>query len=73
MVMDWLIGVGAVVSLAGIAGLIWCILLALKARSTSTNEEEMRLRLQRVVLLNMGALGISALGLMIVVSGILLS
>ncbi|GGW21222.1 hypothetical protein GCM10011452_00720 [Gemmobacter lanyuensis] len=73
MVMDWLIGVGAVVSLAGIAGLIWCILLALKARSTSTNDEEMRLRLQRVVLLNMGALGISALGLMIVVSGILLS
>nr|WP_189632692.1 hypothetical protein [Gemmobacter lanyuensis] len=71
--MDWLIGVGAVVSLAGIAGLIWCILLALKARSTSTNDEEMRLRLQRVVLLNMGALGISALGLMIVVSGILLS
>ena len=73
MMMDWLIAIGAVVSLSGIAGLIWCILLALKARSSSTNDDEMRLRLQRVVLLNMGALGVSALGLMIVVSGILLS
>lgn len=71
--MEWLIGLGALISLAGIAGLIWCILMALKARQVADNEDDMRVRLQKVVVLNMGALGVSALGLMIVVSGILLS
>lgn len=71
--MEWLVAIGAVVSLLGIAGLIWCILMALKARKSSSNEEELRLRLQRVVLLNMSALGVSALGLMIVVIGIVLN
>ena len=71
--MEWLVAIGAAVSLLGIAGLIWCILMALKARKSSSNEEELRLRLQRVVLLNMSALGVSALGLMIVVIGIVLS
>lgn len=71
--MEWLIVGGAVISLTGIAGLIWCILLALKARKSSGNDEELRLRLQRVVLLNMGALGVSAIGLMLVVTGIFLA
>lgn len=71
--MEWLIELGALISLAGIAGLIWCILMALKARQVADNEDDMRVRLQKVVVLNMGALGVSALGLMIVVSGILLS
>jgi hypothetical protein len=71
--MEWMIGLGALVSFAGIAGLIWCVLLALQARKTAADEDDMRSRLQRVVILNMAALGVSALGLMIVVSGILLS
>lgn len=71
--MEWMIGLGALISLAGIAGLVWCILMALKARQVAASEDDMRNRLQKVVVLNMGALGVSALGLMIVVSGILLS
>lgn len=71
--MQWLVPFGAAVALAGVAGLIWCILLALKARRNAGSDEELRARLQKVVLLNMGALGISALGLMLVVSGILLT
>jgi hypothetical protein len=70
--MQILIGLGAVVSLIGVAGLVWCILLALKARRTSGSEDEMRGQLQHVVVLNMAALGVSALGLMLVVTGILL-
>ncbi|HRK42956.1 MAG TPA: hypothetical protein PLH11_07945 [Gemmobacter sp.] len=70
--MDWLVALGATISLIGIAGLIWCVLLALNARKSSPSEDIMRARLQKVVLLNMGALGVSALGLMIVVTGILL-
>ena len=71
--MQLLILLGAAVSLAGIGGLTWCILLAVKARSTSANDEELRVRLQRVVVMNMGALGVSAIGLMLVVTGILLT
>lgn len=71
--MQWLIVVGSVISLAGIGGLIWCILMALKARKISGTDEEQRLRLQKVVVVNMSALGLSALGLMLVVAGILLA
>ncbi|WP_444665721.1 hypothetical protein [Cereibacter changlensis] len=70
--MDWLIWIGAAISLAGVAGLVWCIMLAMQARKAGLEEEAMRARLQRVVTLNMAALGISALGLMCVVVGILL-
>jgi hypothetical protein len=70
--MDWLIWIGAAISLAGVAGLVWCIVLATQARKAGLAEEAMRARLQRVVTLNMAALGISALGLMCVVVGILL-
>lgn len=70
--MDWLIVVGAILSLAGIGGLIWCIVLALRTRSANLPEEELKTRFQRIVILNLSALGISSLGLMVVVAGILL-
>lgn len=71
--MTLLIWAGAIVSLGGVAGLIWCIVLALKARRAGLTDDAMRARLQHIVTLNMAALGISALGLMLVVAGILLS
>lgn len=70
--MDWLIWGGAILSLAGIVGLIWCIVQALGARRSGQPDDVVRARLQRVVVMNMAALGISALGLMLVVAGILL-
>lgn len=70
--MQLLVPIGAVVSLAGVTGLIWCILLALRARREGLDDQAMRSRLQHVVMLNMGALGISGLGLMLVVAGIFL-
>jgi hypothetical protein len=70
--MDTLIWIGAAISLAGVAGLVWCILLALRARRAGLPDDEMRAALQRVVVLNMAALGVSALGLMCVVAGIVL-
>jgi hypothetical protein len=70
--MEVLIWVGAAISLAGVAGLIWCIVMAMRARNSGLPEEEMRVALQKVVVFNMGALGVSALGLMLVVLGIFL-
>lgn len=70
--MENLIWIGALVSLVGIAGLVWCVLIALRAKREGLDETAMKERLQRVVAINMGALLLSAVGLMMVVIGILL-
>lgn len=70
--MDLLIWAGAAVSLAGVAGLIWCILLVAGARRKGLSDEALRKRLKSVLPLNLGALLLSAIGLMMVVVGILL-
>jgi hypothetical protein len=70
--MENLIWIGALVSLVGIAGLVWCVLIALRAKREGLDEAAMKERLQRVVAINMGALLLSAIGLMMVVVGILL-
>jgi hypothetical protein len=70
--MDWLIWIGTGLSLTGVAGLLWCVNLALQARRKGLPEAEMRARLQQVVTYNLAALGVSAIGLMLVVTGILL-
>jgi uncharacterized membrane protein len=71
--MDWLIWIGAAVSLGGIAGLLRCIQLALRARRSGLDNTAMRARLQQIVTFNLAALGVSALGLMLVVTGIILN
>lgn len=71
--MDWLIWIGAAVSLGGIAGLLRCIQLALRARKSGLDNAAMRARLQQIVTFNLAALGVSALGLMLVVMGIILN
>ena len=71
--MDILIWAGAALTLGGVAGLVWCIVTALRARRAGLEDEALRARLQKVVLVNVAALGVSALGLMMVVAGIILS
>jgi hypothetical protein len=70
--MQALIWAGALVSLAGIGGLVYCVVRAMKARRADLSDDAMRAELQRVVVINMAALGVSALGLMLVVTGIIL-
>lgn len=70
--MDILIWAGAIVSIIGLGGVIWCILQAMKARKANLPDEELRARLQKVVAVNMGALLFSILGLMMIVIGIFL-
>jgi hypothetical protein len=71
--MTLLIMIGAGLSLVGVGGLILCILLALKARKLDLSEADMRKKLQKIVALNLGALAISAVGLMMVVFSVFLS
>lgn len=70
--MQILIWIGVAVTLAGLAGIVWCILQVARIRRAGGDDEEKRRGLQRMVAVNLGALGLSALGLMLVVAGILL-
>lgn len=70
--MTWLIWSGATLTLVGVIGLVWCIQLVMVNRRKNLDEAAMRGALQRVIALNMAALGVSAVGLMMVVVGIIL-
>lgn len=70
--MNALIWPGAVLSLLGVTALMYCVMRALRARRNSPSDEALRAELQRIVVINMAALAVSALGLMTVVLGIVL-
>ncbi len=70
--MEILVWLGAALTALGLVGLIACIVIVRRARREGLNDEDMRARLQRVIALNLGALALSALGLMMVVFGVML-
>ncbi|TDK41218.1 hypothetical protein [Antarcticimicrobium luteum] len=63
---DIMIWAGVAMSLAGLAGLIWCILRVGHARRAKISDDAMRAVLKSVLPINLGALGLSILGLMLV-------
>ena len=71
--MDWLIIVGAIMSVIGLAGLVASALKVMKAKREGLEDAELRARVQKAMALNMGALGLSVLGLMCVILGVSLS
>lgn len=71
--MEALIWIGAALTLIGLLGLIWCIVIAMRARREGLDDAAMKARLQKVVALNLGALAISAIGLMTVIMGVFLA
>ena len=70
--MQILVWIGAILTLLGVVGLIWCVLIAVRAKREGLGDAAMKARLQKVVALNMGALALSAIGLMCVVLGLIL-
>ena len=70
--MDLIVWVGTILSCLGLLGLGYCIIGALRARRAGLEEDALRQRLQRLVAWNMGALLLSALGLVVVVVGLFL-
>jgi len=67
---DWLIWVGALVTLVGVAGLIASGVYAFRLRQGGHDDATMRAKLHRGVILNMVALFFSFIGLMLVILGI---
>lgn len=69
----WFIWIGAALTLVGLAMLVWCIVAVMRAKRAGLDEDALKARLQKVVALNLGALGVSGLGLMMVIVGIFLA
>lgn len=70
--MEILIWIGSILSILGLIGLLRCIKTVIKAKKLADSDEELRTSLQKVVPLNMAALFLSAIGLMLVILGIML-
>lgn len=70
--MQVVIVLGAVISLIGLVGIIWSIMQVRRARKEAADDEALRARIQAVLPMNLAAFGLSVLGLMCVVVGVLL-
>lgn len=70
--MEWVIWIGAAVTLVGFAGIVYSIFAVMAARRAGLDDGAMRARLAKVVPVNLGALFLSVIGLMAVVVGIML-
>ncbi|MEL7255566.1 MAG: hypothetical protein AAGL23_15425 [Pseudomonadota bacterium] len=71
--MEWVIWVGAAVSLLGLAGLVYCIKRVWSAKKAGLDDNALKDVLRKVVPINTGSLFLSIFGLMIVVIGIAFS
>jgi hypothetical protein len=63
---------GALMAALGLAGLLWCVLVAARARRERLEGAAMEARLRKLVAINLGSLAVSALGLMMVAMGAIL-
>lgn len=71
--MELLIWTGAALTMLGVAGLVWCIVLAMQAKKSGLPDDQIKARLQRVIVINLAALAVSGIGLMAVVVGVILA
>jgi uncharacterized membrane protein len=70
--MEVLVWIGTALTLAGLVLLMWCVREGVRAKRSSEDDDALRARLQRIVPVNLGALALSAIGLMMVMLGVFL-
>jgi len=71
--MEILVYIGTALAVAGLVGLIVCIIRARRLKNSEAPAEEIQAAFQRLAALNMGAFFLSILGLMAIVMGLFLS
>jgi hypothetical protein len=71
--LEWIIWTGAALSILGLLGILWCIFSVARAKRADLDDAAMRDVLKKAIPLNMGALFLSAIGLMMVIVGIFLT
>jgi len=70
--MQLLTLMGLVLTVVGLGGLGWCIAQGLKIRRAGLPPAEIHARLHRMVAINLGSVALAALGLAVLVAGLLL-
>lgn len=70
--MEWLVYGGACLSAVGLAGIIWSILAVARAKRSGEDGEALKMRMQSILPINIGALMLSILGLGAVTIGLIL-
>ena len=63
---------GLGLTLAGLAGLLWCIIQGLRIRRAGLPPNEVHARLHRMIAINLGSVALAALGLAVICAGLLL-
>ncbi len=71
--MEFVIWGGALITVLGLIGLIYCIFLVARGRRAKLPDEALRAVMQKALIWNMAALAASGLGLMMVVVGVILA
>ena len=70
--MYWLIILGIIVTFIGLGLLFYAIARIIRAKKKGLSDDDMKMQLQSAIAWNLGAMGCSAIGLMMVVIGIML-
>ena len=70
--MGFLVAAGVIVTFVGLALLLVCVIKVVRAKRAGLPDDKMKAALQSVVVLNLIAMGLSGLGLMILVVGLIL-
>lgn len=70
--MDILLYIGVAMAVAGLAGIVWCILQALPLRGASADDAAAKARLQSLLFWNAASFGAAFFGLGLGVVGALL-
>lgn len=65
--------IGVLLSLSGLAGLVWCIRRAARLRGGTVPDSEVRAELGKLVFAHTAAIGAAFLGLGLLVVGVLLA
>ena len=70
--MDFLIYIGGAFTLTGLIGLGYCIKMAVAIKREGSEAKDASKRLRTLVAWNMGAMGMSSIGLAMIVIGLIL-
>jgi len=68
--MQYLIWIGTAISVIGLIGILFSISRVMRAKKENLSDEELRVRISKILPINLGSLFLSVIGLMMVILGI---
>ena len=70
--MNWMNYAGFIVAVAGLGGVVYCLIAAVRIRNSTQSGDQIRQELQRLFPINLTALFTAIFGLLLVVIGLFL-